>query len=164
MGLLDVLRGKGLNPDGVGEDSDRTKNNKKVVDVIAVERDMDKWIQEDALNTHEANRLVHVMFRQIRQKNTEVRTKIELFLDQWAFHHGGITKDNFNDAIRAAVKYGVGIATRANQRREDAAFRQMQGTLAEFAEFDTPFGNLPGDEDFEKHVLAQHPELKAHKS
>jgi hypothetical protein len=156
MGLLDKVQdyfGRSVS------ETSRTADNKKIIDALAIEDDMDKFIKEDALNTNEANRLVHVMFKQIRQKNSQVRTNMELFLDQWAFHHGGLTKANFKEAIMATVKYGVRIAQANAQREDEAEFRAMQGPLDEFAD-GGPMRELPNDEAFEKYVLKQHPEFK----
>ena len=99
-------------------DSKRTTNNKKELDQLSIEDDMNKFIREEFAGNHEANRLVHVMFKQIRQRNAEVRTKLELFLDAWAFQHGGITKANYKDAARAVVKYAENVKKRANKNRE----------------------------------------------
>jgi len=139
--------------------NERQENSKRVFDVLSVEDAMDKFIREDATENHETNRLVHVMFKQIRQRNAEIRTKSELFLDQWAFHHGGITKDNFKDAVRAWVKFASRILVTMNRKREDAEFRQMQGALAEFGD-DEPFTELPGDEDFERAIVKHQRKLK----
>lgn len=138
--MQQMLRGKGINPDGVGsEETPRTTNNMKIIDELAIEDDMNKFIREDAVQTHETNRLVHVLFKHIRQRNTEIRTNLELFLDNWAFQHGGITKANFRECVRAVVRYGVSVAARANAKMEAAEARQeraAEGSLANFADHD----------------------------
>jgi hypothetical protein len=42
---------------------------------------------------------------------------MELFLDNWAFQHGGITKDNFSEAIAALTRYAAHIQRRAEKNR-----------------------------------------------
>lgn len=115
MGLIDKLHDTfGYEP----VDSKRTANNKKVVDALTIEDDMNRFIREDAMGDAELNRKIHVMFKQIRQRNAEVSTRMELFLDNWAFQHGGLTKDNYRDACRALVRYAASVRKRATRNRE----------------------------------------------
>jgi hypothetical protein len=103
------------------------------------------------------------MFSQIRRRNSEIRTKTELFLDNWAFHHGGITKSNFKEAVRAWVKYATRIIEQMNRKRDEAEFRNVQGALGEFADLDDSLADLPGDGVFEKALIKHDPTLKRYR-
>jgi hypothetical protein len=179
MGLLDKLQdyfGSGVS------DSRRTADNKKVVDALTIEDDMDKFLRNDALKTHETNRLVHVMFKQVRQQNNHISTNMELFLDKWCQYHGpivtqadveaakkaGVPKGklpvgNLTAAMNAVVRYGRHIAKIAAAKQEVAEWRALQGPLGEFDDLTRPMGDLGGDAEFEAEILKQHPELKEFK-
>lgn len=120
---------------------------KKVFDVISTEDAMDKFIREDAAENHETNRLVHVMFKQVRQQNEHIRTQSELFLDNWAFQHGGITKDNFREVIRAYIKFARHILQLVNAKREQAEYRAMCGALGDNFDGEV-MQDLPSEDDF----------------
>lgn len=175
MKILDKLQdyfGSGVS------DSRRTADNKKVVDALTIEDDMDKFIRQDGLHTHELNRRVHVMFRQVRQQNEHIRTNMELFLDKWCQHHGpivtqadvdaakkaGVPKgklpvENFTAALNAVVRYGRHIAKITAAKEDAAEWRAMQGPLVDGFE-DEQMKPHPSDGDIEKEILKQHPELK----
>jgi hypothetical protein len=179
MGLLDKLQdyfGRSVS------ETRRTADNNKVVDALTIEDDIDNFIRKDALQKHETNRLVHVMFKQVRQKNNHVLTNMELFLDKWCQHHGpivtradveaakkaGVLKgklpvENFTAALNAVVRYGRHIAKIATAKQEAAEWRAMQGPLGEFEDLTTPMSEMPGDEDIEKYILKQHPEFNKFK-
>ena len=106
MGILDKLQdyfGGGVS------DGTRTANNKKVIDSLTIEDDMDKFIRQDTVQTHEVNRKVHVMFKQLRQQNRAILTQMELFLDKWCQHHGPIvTHDDVTQAMELQKQVKAG--------------------------------------------------------
>jgi hypothetical protein len=97
---------------------DRRERNKQAVDVLTIEDDMDKFIQKDAIGDAELNRKIAVIRKHVRQRNEAAMTKAELFLDNWAFHHGGITKENMREALSSLARYAASIAKRAKTNRE----------------------------------------------
>lgn len=180
MGLLDKMQG--YFGRSVTAETSRTANNKKVVDALTIEDDMDKFIRKDALDKHETNRLVHVMFKQVRQQNNRIKTNMELFFDKWCQHHGpivtkadvedakkaGTPKDklpveNFSVAIRAAVRYGTHIAKLLQAKQDAAEWRALQGPLNEFAD-DGPMEDLGGNTEWANALIKNNPELKKHRS
>ncbi|HKV79772.1 MAG TPA: hypothetical protein VJP02_16605 [Candidatus Sulfotelmatobacter sp.] len=167
MGLgrdfLDIMKGKGLNPDGVGQDSERTKSNKKSIDALTVESAFDKFLRHDALDVHEANRLACVMFRQVRNEREHALTQYELLADAWITHHGPITEANKKEFARSVMRFAKRIQAVANAKREAAEWRAMQGPLGEFEDLTVPMGGLPGDSEFEAEILKEQPELKKFK-
>jgi hypothetical protein len=52
---------------------------------------------------------------------------------------------------------------RAEQKREQREWREMQGPLAEFDDLDGPMGGLPSDSDLEAEILKQHPEMRKYR-
>lgn len=178
MGLLDKMQdyfGSGVS------DSRRTANNKKVVDALTIEDHMDTFLRKDALQSHETNRQVHVMFKHIRQGNNAVKTQMELFFDKWCQHHGpivtqaevdaaknaGTPKDklpveNFSVAIRAAVRYGKHIAKIVAAKQEAVEWRAMQGPLVDGFD-DERMKPHPSDADLEAALIKANPDLKQFK-
>ncbi len=106
----------------------------------------------------EGMRLVAVFFKRARAEKQKAENNVELYLDDWAYQHGPITKENIEEAIADCVDR---VTQQAHQRRqiaEEAEFRQMQGPLADSD--DEAFHGLPDDAAFAKAILKQQPELK----
>ncbi|HKV79753.1 MAG TPA: hypothetical protein VJP02_16505 [Candidatus Sulfotelmatobacter sp.] len=138
---------------------DRRENNKQALDSIRDNDGNKQHIFARLLRRFNLKRKLAVMLKHDRQERDKAQANIEIYLDDWAFHRGGLTKNNVKEALADCVDRVVKLHQTKQQRTEDAAFREMQGPLGEFADEGT-MGDLPGDADFERYVLKQHPELK----
>jgi hypothetical protein len=125
--ILDILRARGLNPDGATDATIRTERNLQVLASLGDSDANSKQIKERILKRHEANRLVHVMLRNIKSDRQTAMTTIELYLDDWVFHNGPITKENCGDAVADCVDRVVKQAEATQRLKEEAEFREMQG-------------------------------------
>jgi hypothetical protein len=85
-----------------------------------VEKDMRRQIEARTAKRHEAARLAQVMVRQIHGDRAEIQKNLELYLDNWAFQHGGLTKENISQAVADCVAYAAEIAERKAQNDWDA--------------------------------------------
>jgi hypothetical protein len=126
--ILDfILHERGLNPDGATDATIRTERN---LEALASLRNSDansKHIEKRILKRHEANRLVHVMLRNIRSDKQTAMTTIELYLDDWVFNNGPITRENYAEAIADCVDRVVKQAEARQRLREEAEFKELQG-------------------------------------
>jgi hypothetical protein len=62
-----------------------------------------KHIEQRTLSKIEAARLVKVAVRQMKEDRQRCEAAIEMYLDDWAFHNGPITKENVMEAMRDCV-------------------------------------------------------------
>lgn len=81
---------------------------------------MQAQIVQRIRNRVEAQRLAYVMKRQVKTENSEIEKNILLYLDQWSFEHGGISKANIEQAIMDCVDFAVRVAERKAQNDWDA--------------------------------------------
>jgi hypothetical protein len=142
--------------------SQRVENNQKI---LASLRDSDAnrdHIFKQCWKRFKAISLATIMLKRIRKDEQTALTNAELYLDDWGFHRGGITKANIKEAMTDCVDRVIKVHQAKQQHKEDAEFRAMQGALGEFGD-DGPMEDLGGDAEFEAEILKQHPELKAQK-
>jgi hypothetical protein len=125
--ILDILRARGLNPDGATDATIRTERNLQALASLGDSDANSKQIKERILKRHEAKRLVNVMLRNIRSDKQKAETNFELYLDDWVFHNGPITKENFADVVADYIDRVVRRAAAAQRLKEEADFREMQG-------------------------------------
>jgi hypothetical protein len=62
-----------------------------------------KHIEQRTLSKIETARLVKVAVRQMKEDRQRCEAAIEMYLDDWAFHNGPITKENVMEAMRDCV-------------------------------------------------------------
>ena len=62
-----------------------------------------KHIEQRTHSKIEAARLVKVAVRQMKEDRQRCEAAIEMYLDDWAFHNGPITKENVMEAMRDCV-------------------------------------------------------------
>lgn len=141
---------------------DRRENNKQALDSITNDDGNKQHIFARMLRRFNLKRKLAVMLKHDRQEREKAQANIEIYLDDWAFHRGGITTSNVKEAMADCVDRIVKLHRVKQHQAEDTEWRAMQGPLAEF-EDDRPMGDLPGDGDFERYVLKQHPDLKEFK-
>ena len=161
MGLLDVFRSKGLNPGDGGDDSERTKRNKKVL-TISGEDLLDQIISRTRKEIGEVNRLTQVYLHQEKRDRKEGEKQVDFLLDRIAYQTG-LRWENDNDKMEIALylaRWATTVIELRNQGEDDKDWKEYQGPLAEFADLDTPMEDLGGDEDFLAMSLRQNPELK----
>ena len=119
----------------------------------------------------EAMRIVAVFLKRKRQSDQRAEANIEVYLDDWVYQHGTPidylpSKDHprggpiFQNAMADCVDRITKQQGAANHLKEDAAFREMQGPLAEGFDLQKPMGGLPGDADIEAELIKADPELK----
>jgi hypothetical protein len=125
--ILDILRARGLNPDGATDATIRTERNLQALASLGDSDANSKQIKERILKRHEAKRLVNVMLRNIRSDKQKAETNFELYLDDWVFHNGPLTKENFVDVVADYIDRVVRRAAAAQRLKEEAEFRDMQG-------------------------------------
>jgi hypothetical protein len=73
---------------------------------------------------HEATRLTGVALRRIKEDKQRAQAAIELYLDDWIFHNGPITKENFAQAMSDCIDR---IKQRANAAQRVAENRAEDG-------------------------------------
>lgn len=100
----------------------REDNNKNILASFSVEDEMDKFIRQSAVDTHEANRLLHVWRKRWGQDTRAMYTQCQLFLDRWCQHHGPIV--TFKDLARAGIL------------RDKGQFEESDGTIRPWREGD----------------------------
>ena len=58
----------------------------------------------------EAARLVKIAVRRMKEDRQKSQAAIEMYLDDWAFHNGPITKENVADAVkRFRIEYPIAL-------------------------------------------------------
>lgn len=62
-----------------------------------------KHIEQRTLTKIEVARLVKVAVRRIKEDRQKREAAIEMYLDDWAFHNGPITKENIAEAMSDCV-------------------------------------------------------------
>lgn len=137
---------------------DKRERNKTILAGIGNESENQRHIFSRLLQRFKRNRAVALALKQIRQDKQKALSNIEMYLDDWAYHHGGLTQANVHQAMSDCVDRMLALHQAKQQQREAQKERALSGGLGDG--FDGEFGDLPGDEDFEKYVLNQHPELK----
>ena len=80
-----------------------------------------KHIEQRTLSKIEAARLVKVAVRQMKEDRQRCEAAIEMYLDDWAFHNGPITKENVMEAMRDCVDRIIQRAQAAQRVAEHQA-------------------------------------------
>lgn len=144
-------------------------NNRKVLEPFSKMDANAEHIFSRTRKRIEAMRLVAIFLKRKRQDTQKAQANIELYLDDWIYHHGPIdylpSKEHpqggpiFQNALADCADRIQKQQQAKDQMQEDAEFRQMQGSLGDGFD-DGPFQGLPDDAAFEKAILKQRPELK----
>jgi histidinol dehydrogenase len=142
---------------------DKRENNKKILASLRDDDANRDHIFKRCWDRIQAMRQVTTVLKRSREDEQKALTNIELYLDDWAFHRGPITKDNVKEAMTDVVDRVLKQHQAKQQRVEDAEFHVMQGPLAEFADFNTPLGDLPGDGEIADALCKADPELKKYR-
>lgn len=93
-----------------------------------------KHIEARARKRQEAIRLIQKMHRDIRTDSQHAVTLIELYIDDWAFHHGYTPKvgsPEFVEMIADVCDRAVKHAQAIQKQRDDGEFHTTQGSLAD---------------------------------
>jgi hypothetical protein len=80
---------------------------------------MQAQIVQRIRNRMEAQRLTAVVVRQVKGNRAEQEKNIELYLDQWAFEHGAITKANIEQALADCMDFALRVMERKQQNDWD---------------------------------------------
>jgi hypothetical protein len=150
--LKDIFSSRGINPDGVGEDSERTQSNKRVLDVMNTNANVG-FFQKQVLMRFENFRVWLIRSKHKRQDEAKMQGQIELLLDDWIFQHNGPPKTPQEQAncYHDVVERMRQIAKAAGTSRQAREERAMDGPLGDF-EDNEPMKDLPGDGDFRREI------------
>ena len=131
----DIFRGTGLNPgDGATEQTARTRRNIAALAGIDGGDANKQHIAARARKRQEAIRLAAKMLRDTRADSQHAATLIELYIDDWVFHHGYAPKvgsPEFVEMIADVCDRAVKHVQTIQKQREDEEFRAMRGSLAD---------------------------------
>jgi hypothetical protein len=116
-----------------------------------------KFIQKQNGLRFEIGRLWGIFRKRKRQEIAKAQSNVELFMDDWLFHHGKKASELTDAERRNLLSDTVARVTAQhnarNQRKEDAEWREMQGALVDCEDDSAVMGDLPGDGDFAKAIL-----------
>ena len=138
---------------------DRRENNKQALDSIRDNDGNKEHIFARLLRRFGLKRQIAVALKHDRQEREKAQANIEIYLDDWAFHRGGITTANVKEALVDCADRVVKLHQAKQQRAEDAEFRAMQGPLAAFGD-DGPMEDLGGNAEWADALIKADPELK----
>jgi hypothetical protein len=128
-------------------------NNRKILDSIGNDEANKGHIFKRAWKRMRAMQIVGTLLKRARQDEQKALTNAELYLDDWAFHHGGpITKGNVKEAVADCVDRATSLHRAKQHAAEEKEFRTMQGPLGDSFD-DEPMGDLPGEDEFRQSVL-----------
>jgi hypothetical protein len=80
-----------------------------------------KHIEQRSFAKSEATRLVGIAVRRIKENRQKCEAAIEMYLDDWAFHNGPITRENLAEAMSDCVDRIRQRAQAAQRVAEDRA-------------------------------------------
>ena len=140
---------------------DKRERNKTIVAGIGNESENQRHIFSRLLQRFKRNRAVAVAMKQIRQDKQKALSNIEMYLDDWAYHHGGLTQANVHQAMSDCVDRMLTLHQAKQQQREAQEERALSGGLGDG--FDGEFGDLPGDGEIEDALIKADPSLKQYR-
>jgi hypothetical protein len=127
-------------------------NNRKILDSIRNGDGNRGHIFSRAWKRMQAMKLVSTFLKRSRQESQKAESNIELYLDDWAFHHGTpITKGNMDEAMTDCVDRMVSLHQVKQQAAEESELRTMEGTLGDGFDGGT-FEELPGENEVRRSV------------
>lgn len=129
----------------------REQRNKIILNGVGSENENQRHIFARLKRRFESNRLVAMVLKHIRQDRQHAETNIELYADDWAFHRGPITQENFKEFASDCVDRALSLHQAKQQQREASEERELSGSLMDGFN-DGGFGDLPGDEEFRKQL------------
>jgi hypothetical protein len=129
-------------------------NNVKILDGVKSEPANQRHIFARLKQRFENNKLVALALKRIRQDRQRAETNAELYLDDWAFHHGGITKENLPQAAMDCIDRALTLHRAKQQQREFNEERELTGGLMDGFN-DGVLGDLPGDGEIRKALEQQ---------
>lgn len=141
-----------------------TKENHARLEAVAQTNGFQRSIAKTQAWINKVNRMVHVMFRQVRAEREHVNTNAELFMDQIAFELGPdiLKPENRKTLAVFATNYAKEEVARRQTSQERKEWREMQGPLAEFAD-DEPMEDLGGNAEWADALCKADPELKKYR-
>jgi hypothetical protein len=102
--------------------SDSKQNRNKAALAQLDDSDANKQhIEQRTLEKVEAARLVRIALRRIKEDHQRSQAAIEMYLDDWVFHNGPITRANVEEAMRDCVDRIAQRAQAAQRVSEDQA-------------------------------------------
>jgi hypothetical protein len=129
----------------------RITNNSKALAPISNGDANRQHIFNRKMKRIEVMRLITAMLKRKRLNDQKALSNIELYLDDWAFHHGTpITKANAAEAVADCVDRVLSLQQTKQEIAEQKEFEQLQG-------------GLDDEPDFESAILKQQPELRKFK-
>src|ERR1700730_4878112 len=123
------------------------ENNIRILDTIGNGDANKGHIFSRAWKRIQAMKTVVTLLKRGRLDEQRALTNIELYADDWAFHHGAPIdppdkpNGNFKEFAADCVDRMVTLHQRKHQAKEDSAFRAMQGPLGEFEDLTAPMGD-----------------------
>lgn len=141
---------------------DRRERNKQILDSIGNNDGNKEHIFNRTLRRFNLKHKLAMLLKYARQDREKARTNIEIYLDDWAYHHGGITQANVREAMADCVDRTITLHQKKQQQREAAEERQLSGSLMDGFD-DGGFGDLPGDGEIEDALIKADPSLKKYR-
>jgi len=89
--LLDIMRSRGINPDGATTVTERTQRNLEALSVFNSDAN-GSFFQQQVLKRFNNLRRWLIRKKHDEQDKQKMQGQVELLLDDWAFHHGGPPK------------------------------------------------------------------------
>jgi hypothetical protein len=143
------------------------ENNIRILDTIGNDEGNRSHIFNRAWKRIQAMKIVVSLLKRKRQDGQKALTNIELYADDWAFHHGtpidppDKPTGNFQEFVADCVDRAVTLHQRKQQAEENAEWRNMQGSLADFD--DEPMRDLGGETEWTnvtaRKIIDAQPEL-----
>jgi len=162
--LLDIMRSRGINPDGATTVTERTQRNLEALSVFNSDAN-GSFFQQQVLKRFNNLRRWLIRKKHDEQDKQKMQGQVELLLDDWAFHHGGPPKtpseqaNCIEDVHERMRQIGNGVVSRKQAREE----RAMDGPLGEFADLNDTFTDLPSDGNFADALVKHDPSLKQYR-
>ena len=149
----------------MSEETRRTRENRDRLEAMSQTNRFQQSIAKTTAWMHKVNRMVHVMFRQVRSEREHMNTNAELFLDQLAFELGPeiLKKENRATLAVYARRFAQQEIARRADTQERREWREMQGPLAQGFDLERPMGDLPSDGDLADALCKANPDLKKYR-
>lgn len=128
------------------------EQNRRIVDTIGNDEGNRGHIFSRAWKRIQVMKLIASLLKRKRMNDQRAMTNIELYADDWVFHHGtpidppDKPNGNFREFVADCVDRVVTIQQNKQQVKEDAEWRNMQGSLADFD--DERMVDLGGDAEW----------------
>jgi hypothetical protein len=114
---------------------ERQQRNRTILDGVGSESANQKHIFARIKQRFERNRLIALALKRIRQDEQHAQTNAELYADDWAYEHGGITEGNKLIFAADCIDRVAQLAEGKRMARERAAERELDGGLmSDFAD------------------------------